>query len=115
MTVIIDYNTLLNKMRNNGVTGTELKWFNSYLDERYPIRVLWLRRIKKRLITHGVPQGSILGPTLFNIHVNDICKVSWNTEVFLYADDTEVHASSTDINEAERSVSEDLTNIAHWW
>ena len=32
---IIDHNTLLNKMKNNGVTGTELKWFNSYLHERY--------------------------------------------------------------------------------
>ena len=62
----------------------------------------------KRLITHGVPQRSILGPTLFNIHVNDICKVCRNTEVFLYADDTEPHASST-----ERLVNEDLTNIAY--
>ena len=50
------------------------------------------------LITNGVPEGSILGPTLFNIHVNDLCKICGNTEVFLYADDNKLHASSTDIN-----------------
>ena len=69
----------------------------------------------KRSISHGVPQGSILGPTLFNIHVNDICKVCRNTNVFLYADDTELHATSSEINIAERLVNEDLTNIANWW
>ena len=42
-------------------------------------------------------------------------KVCRNTEVFLYADDAELHASSTDINEAERLVNEDLNNITYWW
>ena len=49
-------------------------------------------------------EGSILGPTLFNIHVNDIWKVCRNTNVFLYADDTELHATSSEINIAERLV-----------
>ena len=90
-----NHTTLLNKMRDNGVTGNELKWFNSYLDERHQYVSSGGEESSKRLITHGVPRGSILGPTLFNIHVNDICKVCWNTEVFLYADDTELHVSST--------------------
>ena len=69
----------------------------------------------KRLITHVIPQGSILGPILFNIRVNDTYKVCRSTEVFPHADNTELHASSTDINEDERSVNEDLTNMANWW
>ena len=112
---IIDHNTLLNKMRNNGVTGIELKWFNSHLKERYQYVSCGGEESSKRSISHGVPQGSILGPTLFNIHVNDICKVCRNTNVFLYADDTELHATSSEINIAERLVNEDLTNIANWW
>ena len=62
------------------------------LHERYQYVSSGCEESSKRLITHAVPQGSILGPTLFNIHVNDICKVCRNTEVFLYADDTELHA-----------------------
>ena len=112
---IIDHNTLLNKMRNNGVTGIELKWFNSYLKERYQYVSCGGEESSKRSISYGVPRGSILGPTLFNIHVNDICKVCRNTNVFLYADDTELHATSSEINIAERLVNEDLTNIANWW
>ena len=95
---IIDHNTLLNKMNKNGVTGTELKWFNSYLEERYQNVSSGGEESSKRVIIHGVPQGSILGPTLFNIHVNDICKVCRNTKVFLYAVDTELYATSSEIN-----------------
>ena len=53
---IIDDNTLPKKMRNNGVTGTELEWFNSYLDERYQHVSSGREESSKRLIAHGVPQ-----------------------------------------------------------
>ena len=53
---IIDDNTLPNKMRNNGVTGTVLKWFNSYLDERYQHVSSGREESSERLIAHGVPQ-----------------------------------------------------------
>ena len=69
------------------------------MDERYQYVSSGCEESSKRLITHGVPQGSIQGPNLLNIHANDICKVCQNTEVFLYTDDIELHASSTDINE----------------
>ena len=86
-----------------------------YLDERYQYVSSGCEESCEGLIARGVPQVSILGPTLFKIHVNDIGKVCRNTEVFLHADDTELHAISTYINEAERLVNEDLTNIAYWW
>ena len=74
------------------IWGTSLSWH--------------AKESSKRSIIHGVLQGSILGPNLFNIHINDLCKICGNTEVFLYADNTKLHASPTDMNEAERSVNE---------
>ena len=69
---------------------------------------LFVRKIPvcfvKRKITYGVPQGSVLGPTLFNIHKNGISNVCENSDVVLYADDTEIHASSQEVNIAKQCV-----------
>ena len=53
---------------------------------------------------YGVPQGSVLGSTLFNIHKNGISDVCENSDVVLYADDTEINASSQEVNIAEQCV-----------
>ena len=70
---------------------------------------------ERRLITHGVPQGSVLGPTLFNIHINGITDTCTESEVVLYADDTEIHASAKDISVAEDCVNKDLASAVSWW
>ena len=56
---------------NRPVIVPKLKWFNSYLHERYQYMSSGCEESSKRLIIHGVLQGSILGPTLFNIYVNE--------------------------------------------
>ena len=70
---------------------------------------------KRRLITHEVPQGSVLGPTLFNIHINGITDICKESEVVLYADDTNIHASAKDMSVAENRVNKDLANTVSWW
>ena len=70
---------------------------------------------ERRLITHGVPQGSVLRPTLFNIHINGITDTCTDSEVVLYADDTEIHASAKDVSAAEKRVNKDLKSTATWW
>ena len=70
---------------------------------------------ERRLITLRVAQGSLLGPTLFNIHINSITDSCTESEVVLYAHDTEIHASAKDISVAEKRVNIDLASFVTWW
>ena len=112
---IIDHDILISKLSKSGVTGNELKWFTSYLHERKQFVSCEGVESQWRLITHGVPQGSVLGPTLFNIHINGIADACKDSEAALYSDDTEIHASSKDIDVAEQRVDQDLESIVMWW
>ena len=70
---------------------------------------------KKLLVTNGVPQGSILGPILFNIYVADMSKNTISTCI-QYADDTNLyhHAKPTKIDECAEKMNSDLTNLVQW-
>ena len=63
------------------------------------------------MITYGIPQGSVLGLTLFNIHIDSISDVCDSCDIVLYADDTGIHTSSKDVKIAEQYVNEDLGRV----
>lgn len=84
----IDHTILLEKLCYYGIRGKALEWFKSYLMDRTQF-VQYKDTISNEMkITTGVPQGSILGPLLFIIYINDIAKVTKKFHFLIYADDT---------------------------
>ena len=83
----LNHSILLEKLDHYGIRGTALKWFKSYLMNRYQYVDLNGHSSSKILLSTGVPQGSILGPLLFLLYVNDLPSAS-NLKSVTFADDT---------------------------
>ena len=110
----LDHNILIQKMNNYGIRGTPLKWFCSYLSDRYHYVQIENKKSKVLKVVRGVPQGSILGPILFNIYINDICNCSSILKMVLFADDTTVLLSNSDANELARLMTLELDKLYLW-
>ena len=90
----IDHDILLSKLEAYATTSQELMLLTKYLKDRRSSVVIGGVQSEYRLITHGVPQGSVLGPLLFIIFVNDVpISVSQST-IDNYADDTTLSTST---------------------
>ena len=112
----IDHSLLLTKLRSLGVSSSAVDWFNSYLSGRTQIVRIGSTLSESRLITHRVPQGSILGPALFNIYINDLPLVTNICSLESYVDDSKLYISfpMKDIDIVAEQLTEDLPMIAAW-
>jgi len=110
----IDHAILLQKLAYYGVSQLEHTWFQSYLANRQQQCHVNGSLSTKREIICGVPQESILGPLLFLIYVNDFPNCLKKTAPCLYADDTQIFASSHDPVELANDINSDLVNITNW-
>ena len=104
---------LLYKLKLIGVSGNVLSWFTSYLTGRKQRVVLPGTQSAWNDITAGVPQGSILGPLLFLIYINDIVS-DINARIRLFADDTSLFLIVEDPSAAAAILNEDLQKISTW-
>ena len=88
----VNHDIILNKLKHQyGIDGSLLRFFKCYLEERYQRVVIGNKMSNSCRVTSGVPQGSILGPTLFILFLNDITSdLSPGTDIAMYADDTKI-------------------------
>ena len=111
----INHEILLNKMNLNfGISGNALKWFDSYIKDREQQCIVNGQLSSSKKIICGVPQGSILGPLLFLLYINDMPDSLNNTTPSLYADDSEIYASSDNSSDLISKLNEDLKNLSRW-
>ena len=97
-----------------GVTGTALSWFTSYLDSRQQVVLHDNEFSELRLLNVGVPQGSLLGVVLFQLHINSIRTCLRFSSAILYADDTTIYAFGRNIKALKSKIQTDLNHISMW-
>ncbi len=106
---------LLQKLKTMGVSGNLLTWISSYLSDRKQKVVINGVKSDPKSINASVPQGSILGPLLFLVYVNDIVD-DLETLPYLFADDTSLFSTIDPKNTVEtfNKINNDLEKLAHW-
>ncbi len=105
---------LLHKLKKCGIGGQLLAWFSSYLRDRQQRVVINGNESTWGHIQSGVPQGSVLGPLLFLIYINDLTYEVQNCNVRLFADDTCLFVEVEDRENTSLLINTDLARIADW-
>ena len=110
----VPHQRLVNKLRIYGIEGKVLEWITSFLTDRRQLVVCDGSRSQYSPVTSGVPQGTVLGPLLFLLHLNDLpTVVDPGTSVRLFADDALIYRVINSL-EDQVALQQDLRNLEHW-
>lgn len=105
---------LIYKLFRLGLDWNSILWFTSYLENRKQFVKEKEKISETKEFTVSVPQGSLLGPLLFSIYVNDLSKLELNGQLVFYADDCSIVYSADDYQELESLVNSSLNEINNW-
>ena len=106
----VNHKILLSKLEYYGTRGSINAWFKSYLYKRRQIVTINGFESEIKLLNHDVPQGSVLGPLLFLLYINDLHKSIHNSKVYHFADDTNLLRIST-YKKLQKELNKDLKNV----
>ena len=111
----VDHQILIQKLKYYGVRGIALTWIENYLSERQQF-VLYNNTESNILpITCGVPQGSILGPLLFLLYINDLPNICDNANFVLFADDTNILFKGPNMEQLVIDINDNMIKIKNWF
>ena len=111
---MVDHNILLSKLDHYGIRGAAHTWIKSYLSNRKQYVSLNNKSSQTVSMLYGVPQGSILGPLLFIIYINDIVNISKICMFVLYADDANILITGNNISEINETFNTLSKNLETW-
>ena len=109
----VAHEELLFKLWRMGITGTLWKWFQNYLLNRQHYVSYQGAASSKMPVRSGVPQGSILGPLLFLIYINDVQEAIKTSSDFIFADDTKLLHSCVLSSDSD-FLQEEIDNVCFW-
>ena len=110
----VNHSILLKKAKKYGIEGPVWKWLENYLSDRFQCTLANNIVSSIEPITCGVPQGSVCGPLLFLLYINDLSDVLKSCKVSLYADDTVIYIAHNNVQTALNLLQGDLNNLIEW-
>lgn len=107
----IDHSILLKKLQTYGIRGRAWNWVRSYLENRQQFVQFAGNTSEKLKVECGIPQGSIVGPKLFILYINDLCDVSEIVQFVLFADDTNFFLSGHNLKDLVKTIEKEIVKL----
>lgn len=110
----VNHKILLGKLEHYGIRGIANDWFKSYLTDHQQVVVVNNTTSRKCNITCGMPQGSVLGPLLFLLYINDFHCSSELFDFYLFPDDANLFYESKSLQILQKRINSELINVHTW-
>ena len=109
----VSHNRLIYKLHENGIDKTTINWIKSFLSDRSQKVIIDGDESDSIKVTSGVPQGSVLGPILFLIFIDDLARATEHCKTRLFADDTIIYLTISKINDCNK-LQKDIQRLENW-